>query len=141
MRAQLTWRRAGATPAFGRGKSYLSCAGQSTGFSPFVRLKLVGMMMRSERRNTHRVLMNFMAGRNGWRISFLEEDCRTSLPVKLTFATPDKIRVMQQRFGNPLLENRHALEHGLSIGRGGVWLTLNEEQYSKLKGRTPGGRP
>ena len=95
------------------------------------------MAMRSERRNTHRVLMNFMDGRNGWHISFLEEDCRTCLPVKLTFANPEKIRVMHQRFGSPLLEDRHALEHGLSIGRGGVWLTLNEEQYGKLTGRTP----
>jgi hypothetical protein len=99
------------------------------------------MMMRSERRNTHRVLMNFTEGRNGWHISFLEEDCRTSLPVKLTFAAPDKIRIMQQRFGNALLEDRHALEHGLSIGRGGAWLTLNEDQYRKLKGQTPRDGP
>jgi hypothetical protein len=27
-------------------------------------------------------------------ISFLEEDCRTSLPLKLTFANPDKILEM-----------------------------------------------
>jgi hypothetical protein len=42
---------------------------------------------------------------------------------------------MHQRFGSPLLEDRQALEHGLTIGRGGVWLTLTEEQYGKLQGR------
>jgi hypothetical protein len=62
------------------------------------------MVMRSERRSTHRVLMNFM-DRHGWHISFLEPDCQTSLPVKLTFASADKIRTMHQRFGSPLLED------------------------------------
>jgi hypothetical protein len=90
------------------------------------------MVMRSERRQTHKVLMNFMAVQ-AWHVSFLEADCRTSLPVKLTFQTPAKIRTMRQRFGSPSLEDRQSFEHGLSIGRGGIWLTLSEEQYRKLK--------
>jgi hypothetical protein len=90
------------------------------------------MVMRSERRQTRRVLMNFMAVQ-AWHVSFLEPDCQTSLPVKLTFKTPAKIRTMQQRFGSASLEDRQSFEHGLSIGRGGVWLTLSEEQYRKLK--------
>ncbi len=76
--------------------------------------------------------MNFMAVQ-AWHVSFLEPDCQTSLPVKLTFKTPAKIRTMQQRFGSASLEDRQSFEHGLSIGRGGVWLTLSEEQYRKLK--------
>lgn len=83
---------------------------------------------------THRVLMNFMESRNGWHVSFLEADCQTSLPRKLTFNAPDKIRVMHQRFGSQLLDDKNALEHGISIGRGGAWLTLNDEQYQKLIG-------
>jgi hypothetical protein len=30
-------------------------------------------------------------------------------------------------------EARQALEYGINIGRGGVFLNLTEEQYSKLK--------
>jgi len=79
--------------------------------------------------------MNFMEWRKGWRVSFTEADCQTSLPRKLTFATPDKIRIMQQRFGSQLLDDKNALEHGISIGRGGAWLTLTEEQYQRLRQR------
>lgn len=76
--------------------------------------------------------MNFMESRNGWRVSFTEADCQTSLPRKLTFGAPDKIRTMHQRFGSELLVDKNALEHGISIGRGGTWLKLSEEQYRKL---------
>ena len=61
------------------------------------------------------VLMNFMEWRKGWRVSFTEADCQTSLPKKLTFATPDKIRIMQQRFSSQLLDDKNALEHGISM--------------------------
>jgi len=90
------------------------------------------MVMRSERGRTRRVLMNFMAVQS-WHVSFLEADCQTTLPVKLAFRDPAKIRTMQQRFGSGSLEDRQSFEHGLNIGRGGVWLTLSEEQYRKLK--------
>ena len=73
--------------------------------------------------------------RKGWHVSFLESDCQTGLPLKLTFATEAKICTMHQRFRSPLLEDQLALEHGLSIGSGGVWLNLNGEQYEKLKRR------
>ena len=89
--------------------------------------------MRSERRLNHRVLMSFMDRPGGWHVAFLEADCQTSLPVKLTFQNADKIRIMQQRFGSPLLEDQQALEHGLDMGRGSVWLSLNEAQYERLK--------
>ena len=80
----------------------------------------------------HRILMNYQF-RNGWRVSFLESDCRTSLPLTLTFATEDKLREMHERYGaSRILEDRQGLEHGISIGRGGVWLSLTEEQYRRL---------
>jgi hypothetical protein len=94
--------------------------------------------MNSESETTHRVLMNFM-DRNGWHVSFLEADCRTALPVKLTFATEDKIRDLHRRLGSHLLEDRQGLEHGLSIGRGSAWLTLTAEQYQRLKSRSGNG--
>jgi hypothetical protein len=33
------------------------------------------------------------------------------------------------------LESRQSLDHGIEIGRGGVWLELSEEQYQKLRQR------
>jgi len=52
----------------------------------------------------------------------------------LTFAKEDKIRDIFEKHGaDNSLDGKHALEHGLSIGRGGVWLSLDKEQYRKLK--------
>jgi len=83
----------------------------------------------------HRVLMNFMVRPGGWHISFLEKDCRTVLPLKLTFANEGKIRAMHDRCGSQLLEDKQALEHGLNTGRGSCWLSLNEEQYQALNSK------
>ena len=74
--------------------------------------------MHNDRDSTHRVLMNFMVRTGGWHISFLEKDCRTVLPLKLTFAKEDKIRAMHDQCGSLLLEDKQALEHGLDAGRG-----------------------
>ena len=83
--------------------------------------------------SAHRVLMNFMH-RDGWHISFLEEDCRTTLPLHLTFAFSDKIVEMHARWGAyRTLAERAAVEHGIEIGRGGVWLKLTTEEYRRLK--------
>jgi hypothetical protein len=78
--------------------------------------------------------MTFML-RDGYRISFLEEDCRTSLPLKLIFATPDKILEMQERWGEDrTFEARSQLEREIRMGRpGGVWLALTPEEYRKLR--------
>jgi hypothetical protein len=79
--------------------------------------------------------MYFMC-RDGWHCQFLEEDLRTSLPKKLNFKNCDKVREIAERGGcNMVLESRQALDHGIEIGRGGVWLELSEEQYQKLKAR------
>jgi hypothetical protein len=82
----------------------------------------------------HRVLMHFMR-RNGYCISFLEEDCKTNLKLKLSFATPDKIFEIQERWGEIRThEARQQIERDIAMGRpGGVWLILSAEEYAKLK--------
>ena len=79
----------------------------------------------------HRVLMTFQ-DRYGWHVSFLEEDCKTSLPRKLHFSDDAKIREIYTRFAEPDPDGEFQLERALSIGRGGIWLVLTAEQYRKL---------
>lgn len=82
----------------------------------------------------HRIVMNFMLIRDAWQISFLEADCRTSLRKKLRFAIPEKIFDMARRGGADLTSaSRCDLELGISIGRGGIWLNLTLDQYTKLR--------
>jgi hypothetical protein len=77
--------------------------------------------------------MSFMLNR-GWYCQFLEEDCRTSLPVHLTFVHPDKIIEIHERWGaDRQLEDRSALEYAINMGRGSVWLILSPEQYARLR--------
>ena len=65
---------------------------------------------------------------------FLEEDLKTPLPGRLQFKSAEKIRTIVDKVGNfANLQDRQALDYGLEIGRGGVWLQLNEEQYMRLK--------
>jgi hypothetical protein len=81
----------------------------------------------------HTVYMQFFL-RKGWQVSFLEPDLRTSLPRKLTFSDPDKIRELARRgeaWGTS--EARQMLEHGIETGRGGVYLRLTPEQYRRLR--------
>jgi hypothetical protein len=72
--------------------------------------------------------------RQGWHVAFLEPNLQTSLRKKLTFASEKKIIELAERGGADMnLESRAALEHGISIGRGGFYLNLTDEQYGKLK--------
>ena len=81
----------------------------------------------------HRVYMSFQC-RFGWHCQFLEEDLKTPLPKKLHFASPDKVIELVERGGGlSNLESRQALDQAIEIGRGGVFLSLTEEQYAKLK--------
>ncbi|HVN92696.1 MAG TPA: hypothetical protein VMT38_03320 [Terracidiphilus sp.] len=81
----------------------------------------------------HRVYMSFMQ-RQGWHCQFLEEDLKTALPKKLAFLSQDMLLELARRGGAVLnLEAEQAIRHGIDIGRGGVWLNLNEDQYRKLK--------
>lgn len=79
--------------------------------------------------------MYFMQNR-GWSCQFLEADLNTPLPRKLTFATADKVLQIAEHAGALTdLAARHAIEHGIEMGRGGVYLMLTPEQYAKLKRR------
>ena len=52
----------------------------------------------------------------------------------MTLDDPQKLIEMAKRGGGlPNLEADQMLRHGIEIGRGGVWLSLTEEQYKKLK--------
>ncbi len=74
--------------------------------------------------------------REGWHCAFLEADAKTSLPRKLHFEDQQKLIEMAKRGGGLTnLEADQMLRHGIEIGRGGVWLSLTEEQYHKLKKR------
>jgi hypothetical protein len=89
-------------------------------------------MSNARRPKQYRVYLFFML-RSGWHVSFLEPDLKTRLPLKPTFATPDKLPEMFERWGeSKLLEDRSALEYALQNGRGSIWLILSPEQYAKL---------
>ena len=67
---------------------------------------------------------------------FLEEDLKTSLPRKVTLGSQEKVREMARRGGAAIsLDTLQALDHGIEIGRGGIWLKLTDEQYQKLRVR------
>jgi hypothetical protein len=77
--------------------------------------------------------MSFMQ-RKGWTCQFLEPDLQTALPRRLNFAEVEKVRELAKRGGGLTdLESAAALDHGIEMGRGGVWLSLTPEQYAKLK--------
>lgn len=80
----------------------------------------------------HRVYLSFML-RDGWHCQFLEPDLKSVLPRKLHFKSAEKVRELAERGGcNMNLEARQALDHGIEIGRGGIWLELSEEQYQTI---------
>jgi hypothetical protein len=79
--------------------------------------------------------MSYMQ-RNGWFCQFLEPDLKTAVRPELHFKSDQKIREIADRGGcNMNLEARQSLDHGIEIGRGGIWLELTEEQYRRLKER------
>ena len=58
----------------------------------------------------------------------------SGVPLKLTFADPEKIRELARRgeaWGDS--ESRQMLEHAIHCGRGGVYLKLSPAQYRKLR--------
>ena len=82
---------------------------------------------------THRVYMSFFK-RGGWKVQFLEADLKTSLPRKLTFSDPGKIRELAKR-GEAwrTSEARQMLVIAIEAGRGGVHLSLTPAQYARLR--------
>ena len=86
-----------------------------------------------------KVYMHFMLT-NGWYCQFLEQDLKTLAGKSLHLRSPEKILEMARRGGAEMkLEDIQAIEYGISMGRGSVWLNLTNEQYQKLKKR--GMRP
>ena len=84
---------------------------------------------------THRVYVSFQ-DRHGWQCQFLEADLQTPLPKRLHFASSDKLVELVERGGGITdQESRLMLEQGISMGRGGVFLRLTEEQYATLRKR------
>lgn len=81
-----------------------------------------------------RVLMHFMLVTAGWRVTFLEADCKTSLPRKFVFQDSAKVMEMAMRGGaDRMSADKQALEYGFAKGRGSVWLNLSQEQLEKLR--------
>jgi hypothetical protein len=77
--------------------------------------------------------MHFMLA-GAWHCQFLEPDLKTPAGRPRRFASSDLVIEMAQRGGASLrLEDRQALEYGIQLGRGSVWLNLTVEQYAKLK--------
>jgi hypothetical protein len=77
--------------------------------------------------------MSFGFRADRWYCHFLERDLQTALPLKIQFKSHEKLRELAERGGCTLnLEARQSLDHGIEIGRGGIWLELSEEQYQKL---------
>lgn len=84
---------------------------------------------------THRVYLSFQC-RDGWQCQFLEADLKTALPRKLHFTSPDKLIELVERAGVFTdQDTRSAVNHGIEIGRGGIFLNLTEEQYATLRKR------
>ena len=78
--------------------------------------------------------MNYAHMKEGWRVTFLDADCKTPLPKRLTFASSDKIVQLAKNGGADFTSaSRCDLENGIQIGRGGMWLNLTAEQYQKLR--------
>ena len=77
--------------------------------------------------------MHFQLAKEGWRVTFSEQDLKTPLRRRFVFQTPDKIREMAVRGGaDTSLAGRQGIDYGISMGRGSVWLMLSQEQYQRL---------
>jgi hypothetical protein len=72
--------------------------------------------------------------RDEWHCQFLEADLRTALQQSLCFKSSDKIiEMVEHGSGFKDQEARLMLDQGIAMGRGGVFLSLTDEQYAKLK--------
>ena len=89
--------------------------------------------MSRYRQPCHRVYMSFMF-RQGWCCQFLDRDCKTPLPKKMTFASADKVLELANLGGDIAdLERSQMLEGAITNRRGGVYLNLTQAQYERLK--------
>jgi hypothetical protein len=74
---------------------------------------------------------------DGWHCRFYTEHWRP-LPKRVTFRDEASI-VETARRGNGLIDGatRDALERSIKIGRGGIMLRLNDEQFQSISGVRP----
>jgi len=82
----------------------------------------------------HRVYMSFVRNKKGWYCRFHQDDlAKTPITRKFVFSSAEKIHEAARR-GNGLIdmESRDALNEAVTVGRGGVWLHLTDDQYSAL---------
>jgi hypothetical protein len=69
----------------------------------------------------------------GWRVVFFDSYTQQRLRV-MNFQDGDNVIELARRGGALTnLEAKHAIEKGISNGKGGVFLKLSIEQYDKLK--------
>jgi hypothetical protein len=91
--------------------------------------------MNNCRPSYRRVLMTFFLC-DGFQVSFLEQDCKTTLPRHLTFRDRGaKILEMHDHWGahRAKLASRRDLERDITSGRpGSTWLILTAEEYAVL---------
>ena len=67
-------------------------------------------------------------------MTFLEQDLKVALPGVFVFQASTRVEEMARRGGADwTIADRQAIEHGISQGRGGVWLNLTPTQYEKLR--------
>jgi len=72
--------------------------------------------------------------RDGWSVQFLEPDLKTPVGRIRQLGSLDKVRELIARTPTHLdLAAKQAIEHAISVGRGGIYLDLTAEQYQKLK--------
>lgn len=78
--------------------------------------------------------MHYQQAKEGWRVTFLEQDLKTPLKRRFVFQASEKVIDLAKRGGAEFnLAGRQALETGIGNGRGGVWLNLSEDQHAKLR--------
>ncbi len=76
--------------------------------------------------------MQFMLAKDGWSVSFVEGDCKTSVPRHFVFQDEVKIIDLARHGGAEFnLAGREAMDQGIAMGRGSVGLKLTREQYGK----------
>lgn len=80
-----------------------------------------------------RIYMSFFL-RKGWVCGFLEEDLKTAIGRGCILASPEKVKDLISRTPTRMdLAAHQAVDHGIENGRGGLFLSVTDEQYQKLK--------
>jgi hypothetical protein len=72
--------------------------------------------------------------RDGWSVQFLGPDLKTPVGRIRHLDSIDKVRELIARTPTLLdLAAKQAIEHAITVGRGGMYLLATSAQYQKLK--------